>query len=141
MMPAWLALVAQAGGGGGGGGGSPIPFVSSAVVNSHNAGACDESGGVATPAQIRISWAVGNPDDTNYQTVVLENGVQIAVLPTSTTLWDKTINGNVETNALLGFNAWSADWTYTIKIQRKHDSVFTSSTDSAAWTHRYDTCS
>ena len=124
-----------------------LPTLGAVTVSSFDTGSCDVGGdgGLATPAQIQISWGMTNPDDAQYQLKVYENGVLMSggTLACSATGLEKTITGAVEAgvDGEAGHGSeWTSDWTYRVDLVRLSDGVAVQTQSSSPWRQTYGVC-
>lgn len=102
------------------------------IIFSHTSGSC----GSSVDATVSPSWVVTNPDDTNYEVHVQENGVLVATQLSSSTSYSKTVAGFVESGS---FRQFTSSWAYTVEVVRKSDGVVIASR-SRTWTQLYGAC-
>jgi len=117
--------------------GSNYPVPSTPTVASTGGGTCSGSS-VATPASIRVSWTITNPDGTNYTAKLYENNVLKSTAPTAASMhFDKTISAAVEDGSQM---PWKANWTYRVDIIENLSGAVVATKSSAEWTQAYGGC-
>jgi hypothetical protein len=116
------------------------PVTGTPTVATLNAGLCHAfNGTVITPASIRVSWSVTNPDAANYSAKLYKDGILISTQDTAASMtYDETISGQVVDAPHF---QWTSNWVFRVDIAAKSDGAVVSSKTSLAWQETYGTCS
>lgn len=117
---------------------APIgPTVTALSAATHVAGSCKtpRGTGIATPASVRVTYAIGNADYVNYSVKIYRDGVLVSTRSSAATTFDSSISGYVQ-----GDNeAYTPVIVYRVDVVRSSDS-HVMSTKSYTFSDSFGNC-